>query len=37
MIIPSGVVHEEFSGAHAAKIIAVFTVEKGKPLTSPAK
>jgi quercetin dioxygenase-like cupin family protein len=37
MIIPDGVVHEEFSGAHAAKILAVFTVEKGKPLTSPAK
>jgi quercetin dioxygenase-like cupin family protein len=37
MIIPSGVVHEEFAGAHAAKVIAVFTVEKGKPLSSPAK
>jgi quercetin dioxygenase-like cupin family protein len=36
-LIPAGVVHEEFAGAHAAKVIAVFTVEKGKPLTSPAK
>ncbi len=36
-LIPAGVVHEEFAGAHAAKIIAVFTVEKGKPLTSPAQ
>jgi quercetin dioxygenase-like cupin family protein len=34
---PAGVVHEEFAGAHAAKVLAVFTVEKGKPLTSPAK
>jgi quercetin dioxygenase-like cupin family protein len=35
-LIPAGVVHEEFAGAHPAKAIAVFTVEKGKPLTSPA-
>lgn len=34
-LIPAGVVHEEFAGAHPAKILAVFTVEKGKPLTSP--
>ncbi|HEY0339421.1 MAG TPA: cupin domain-containing protein, partial [Steroidobacteraceae bacterium] len=34
-LIPAGVVHEEFAGAHAAKVLAVFTVEKGKPLTSP--
>jgi quercetin dioxygenase-like cupin family protein len=35
-VVPSGVVHEELTGAHAATILAVFTVEKGKPLTSPA-
>ena len=34
--IPPGVVHEERTGAHAAKILAVFTVEKGRPLSSPA-
>jgi len=34
--IPPGVVHEEHSGNKPAKILAVFTVEKGKPLTSPA-
>ena len=36
-LIPAGVIHEEFAGKHSAKAIAVFTVEKGKPLTSPAK
>jgi quercetin dioxygenase-like cupin family protein len=36
-LIPAGVVHEEFAGEHAATIIAVFTVEKGKPLSSPVK
>jgi quercetin dioxygenase-like cupin family protein len=34
--IPPGVVHEEHSGNKPAKILAVFTVEKGKPLSSPA-
>ena len=34
--IPAGVVHEEHAGSKAAKILAVFTVEKGKPLSSPA-
>ncbi|HEY4210982.1 MAG TPA: cupin domain-containing protein [Steroidobacteraceae bacterium] len=34
-VIPSGVAHEEMTGARAATIIAVFAVEKGKPLTSP--
>jgi quercetin dioxygenase-like cupin family protein len=34
--VPPGVAHEEHSGAHAAKILAVFTVEKGKPLSAPA-
>ncbi len=27
-LIPAGVVHEEFAGPHAARILAVFTVEK---------
>lgn len=34
--VPPGVVHEEHTGSKPAKILAVFTVEKGKPLTSPA-
>lgn len=34
--VPPGVAHEEHTGAQAAKILAVFTVEKGKPLSSPA-
>ena len=34
-VVPSGVVHEEGAGAHAVTVIAVFTVEEGKPLTSP--
>lgn len=32
--VPGGVVHEEHTGAGGAKILAVFTVEKGKPLTT---
>jgi len=35
-VVPGGVVHEEFAGAHAVIALAVFTVEKGKPLSSPA-
>jgi quercetin dioxygenase-like cupin family protein len=35
-VVPSGMIHEEFAGAHAARLLAVFTVEKGKPLSSPA-
>jgi quercetin dioxygenase-like cupin family protein len=34
--VPPGVVHEEHTGNKPAKILAVFTVEKGKPLSSPA-
>ena len=34
--VPPGVVHEEHTGVRAAKILAVFTVEKGKPPSSPA-
>lgn len=33
--VPSGVVHDERSGEKPAKLLAVFTVEKGKPLASP--
>ena len=35
--VPAGVVHEEHTGAGGAKILAVFTVEKGKPLTATAQ
>jgi mannose-6-phosphate isomerase-like protein (cupin superfamily) len=35
-VVPSGVIHAESAGARAAKVLAVFTVEKGKPLSSPA-
>lgn len=34
--VPAGIVHEEHSGNHGAKLLVVFTVEKGKPLSSPA-
>jgi len=34
--VPAGVVHEERAGNHAVKLLVVFTVEKGKPLASPA-
>ncbi len=33
--VPAGVVHEEHTGAVGARILAVFTVEKAKPLTTP--
>lgn len=35
--VPRGVVHEEHTGATGAEILAVFTVEKGIPLTSAAE
>lgn len=34
--VPSGVVHDEKTGARPATLLAVFTVEKGKPLATPA-
>ena len=34
--IPAGAVHDEYSSSQPAKLIAVFTVEKGKPLVTPA-
>jgi quercetin dioxygenase-like cupin family protein len=34
--VPSGAVHDEYTTSKPAKLIAVFTVEKGKPLTTPA-
>src|SRR5262245_41497300 len=33
--VPLGAVHDEFTTSKPAKIVAVFTVEKGKPLTTP--
>jgi quercetin dioxygenase-like cupin family protein len=36
-VVPAGVPHEEIVGARGAKLLVVFTVEKGKPLSSPAK
>lgn len=35
--VPRGVVHEEHTGVTGAEILAVFTVEKGIPLTSAAE
>jgi quercetin dioxygenase-like cupin family protein len=35
--IAAGLVHDEQVGAKAAKALVVFTVEKGKPLASPAQ
>jgi hypothetical protein len=35
--IAPGVIHDELTGEKAAKALVVFTVEKGKPLASPAK
>ena len=34
--IPAGAVHNEWPGDKPAKLLAVYTVEKGKPLASPA-
>lgn len=34
--VPAGVIHDEGTGKTPAKVIAVFTVEKGKPRTTPA-
>lgn len=33
--VPSGAVHDEFTTDQPAKLIGVFTVEKGKPLATP--
>lgn len=35
--VPPNVIHDEHTGSAGAKILAVFTVEKGKPLASPAR
>ena len=35
--IPSGAVHDVRSGPRGARALAVFVVEKGKPLASPAR
>lgn len=37
LTIPPGVVHDERTGQGAAKFLAVFTVQKGKPLSTPVK
>ena len=34
--IPTGAVHDEWPGDKPAKLIAVYVVEKGKPLATPA-
>lgn len=35
--IPPGAAHDAKSGPKGAKVLAVYTVEKGKPLASPVK
>ena len=35
-MIPAGTPHDAKAGPGGAKVIAVYTVEKGKPLASPA-
>jgi quercetin dioxygenase-like cupin family protein len=35
--IPTGVVHDAKSGPTGAKVLAVYIIEKGKPLATPAK
>ncbi len=35
--VPDGAVHDERAGDRPAKLLAVFTVEKGKPLATPAE
>ena len=35
-LIPAGVPHDAHTGAATAKLIAVYVVEKGKPLATPA-
>jgi quercetin dioxygenase-like cupin family protein len=34
--IPPGAIHDARSGEKGAKVFAVYVVEKGKPLASPA-
>jgi hypothetical protein len=35
-MIPAGTPHDAKAGSGAAKVIAVYAVEKGKPLAAPA-
>ena len=35
--VPNGTVHDEGTGDKPAKLIAVYVVEKGKPIASPVK
>ena len=37
LTIPAGVVHDEHTGDGAARFLAVFTMERGKPLSAPVK
>ena len=37
ILVPNGTVHDEGTGDKPAKLIAVYLVEKGKPLASPVK
>ena len=37
ILVPNGTVHDEGTGDKPAKLIAVYVVEKGKPLASPVK
>jgi quercetin dioxygenase-like cupin family protein len=36
LLVPSGVPHAERAGTRPARLLAIFTVEKGKPLSAPA-
>ena len=36
-VVPAGVIHDAKTGPNGAKIIGAYTVEKGKPLASPAQ
>ena len=37
ILVPNGTVHDEGTGDKPAKLIAVYVVEKGKPIASPVK
>jgi quercetin dioxygenase-like cupin family protein len=37
ILVPNGTVHDEGTGEKPAKLIAVYVVEKGKPIASPVK
>jgi quercetin dioxygenase-like cupin family protein len=35
LVVPAGTVHDEWPGDKPAKLMAVYVVEKGKPIASP--